>query len=75
MLKLGVVSGAALCALGLLVPSAEVVLWAGIVMVMVTPLAGVVASTASLVHERDLWAKAGIVLIAVIAIGLVLSLA
>ncbi|MDR3205890.1 MAG: hypothetical protein LBT41_02160 [Candidatus Methanoplasma sp.] len=74
MLRFGVVLGAALCTVGLLIPSWGIVLWAGILVIAATPLAGVAATTAALVRERDVWAKAGAVLIAAIALGLVISL-
>ena len=77
-IQTGTVIGIVILALGLLLSGADYgkdILMAGAVVLVLTPLAGVVTSLACLLREGDRkWAMVACVLIAVVAIGLMITL-
>ena len=77
VLRLGTYSGIALMAAGLLLGSFDFgkdVMDVGIIVLIMTPLAGVLVSTACLWREGDIrWLRISLLLIAVIAVGVTAS--
>ncbi len=77
-LRTGIVLGMALMLLGLClyaVDGSETLLYAGLLVLIVSPFLGVVVSFAVLIAERDWrWAGVAALLVLVTAIGIVLSL-
>ena len=75
-LKESVTAGIAICALGLFIgPQSGDFLLAGLLIVIVSPIIGVLFLTIKLASQRDMfWIKVALVLISIIAISLAATL-
>lgn len=77
-LRAGIVLGMVLMVAGLAVDFAgmgETVLYAGILVLILSPFAGVIVSFACLLRERDMfWAMVAGILLVITVIGIVISL-
>ena len=77
MLRIGIVIGMALIAIGLILSAlgyGDSMLSAGILILIVSPLAGVIASFAALATEKDwFWASIAAILLAITAVGMGLA--
>jgi len=77
VLKAGTLVGIAIMAAGILLSSFDIsedIMYAGVVILVCTPMAGVFVSTACLYKEGDKkWTGVAIVLIAVILLGLLIT--
>ncbi len=77
-IRAGVVIGVVLMALGLAVSmlgGTDTVLYYGVLVLIVSPFAGVLATLVCLVTERDtFWISVAVVLLAVVVAGMLLSL-
>ena len=78
MIQTGTVIGIAILALGLVLSGTdygEDILLAGAVILVFTPLAGILTSLACLLKAGDReWAAVAVILIAVVAVGLAITL-
>lgn len=78
VIQTGTIIGIAILALGLLLSGTEYgedVLIAGAVILVLTPLAGILTSLACLLKAGDMkWAMVAVVLIVTVAVGLVITL-
>ena len=78
-LRYGIVVGIIIIAIGLLVSSFDTeyedrILWFGILVLLATPLFGIVISMISLATEKDWkWVSVAAVLLAIIASGIVIA--
>ncbi|MCK9323533.1 MAG: DUF1634 domain-containing protein [Candidatus Methanomethylophilaceae archaeon] len=76
-LKTGVVAGIIVMMIGLIFSSQDTeqhVLWLGILILICTPLAGVIVTYASLIKDEDWkWVRITTILIIVMTVGLVVS--
>ena len=77
-LKVGVILGLTLITVGLCIMymgHGDRMLYAGVLLLVLSPFLGSIASLACLISQRDLyWATVAIVLVSVTTIGLVLNL-
>jgi Protein of unknown function (DUF1634). len=78
-LRYGIVAGIIVIAIGLMVSSFDTVyedriLWFGVLILLATPLFGIVVSLISLAAERDWkWVSVASVLLAIIASGVIIA--
>jgi len=77
-LRITVISGIVILAIGLLLSEqayGEKIMWAGVLVLICSPLLGVLVTYVVLIKERDwFWVKVASVLIAVLSMGIILSL-
>lgn len=72
-LRAGIMLGLALIVIGLF--AGDDVLWWGMLILIASPLAGVVVTLACLLRERDMfWASVAVALIIITAIGIAISI-
>lgn len=72
-LRAGILLGLVLIVVGLF--AGDDVLWWGMLVLIASPLAGVVATLVCLLRERDMfWASVAVVLIIITAIGIAISI-
>jgi Protein of unknown function (DUF1634). len=76
VLKISLIISLILMTAGLLLQeTTDVLLWLGLLVLICSPLLGIITTQIFLIKEKDwLWAKIAIILIVVIAIGLTVSL-
>ena len=78
-LRYGIVTGIIVIAIGLMVSSFDTeyedrILWFGILIMLATPLFGIVVSMISLAMEKDWkWVGVASVLLSIIAVGIILA--
>ncbi|MBR4503590.1 MAG: DUF1634 domain-containing protein [Candidatus Methanomethylophilaceae archaeon] len=76
-LRVGIIIGMALIAIGLILSAlgyGNSMLSAGILILIISPLAGVIASFAALATEKDwFWASIAAILLAITVVGMVLA--
>ena len=75
-LKIGIAVGLVLTVIGLLMQDpGEKILWLGLLILICSPLFGVIVTNVFLIKEKDWkWAKIATILILVITVGLIISL-
>lgn len=78
MLRVGIVIGMILLVVGLAMDMAgmgDALLYAGMLVLIISPFLGIIVSLAALVSERDYrWAAVAVVLLAITAVGVFLSM-
>jgi len=76
VLKISLVISLILMIVGLLLQeTAEIILWLGLLILVCSPLIGVITTQIFLIREKDwLWTKVTMILIIVITVGLTVSL-
>ena len=76
VLKISLIAGLLITIVGLLLQDrfGDTILWVGLLIMICSPLIGIFATFVSLIEEKDWkWVKITMILIAVIAIGLIVS--
>ena len=77
VLKIGLIAGLLITVAGLLLQDhfGDTILWIGLLIMICSPLIGIIATFVMLIKEKDWkWVKIAMILIIVIVIGLILSL-
>ena len=76
-MKVSLIIGIIITAIGLVLSETDIgnrIMWAGLLILIISPLIGVLATYVSLMNEKDwFWVKVTTILIMAITIGLIIS--